>query len=278
MAAPLPPAGVKPPAEALACVPGLERGAAPRLIEPLEGGTVNDSWRVATDAGDFVLRIDGPAWRRPGVDRAREFLLHGLAAAAGLAPAIIRHAPEQGALVCEYLAGRDWSPASFEDSGALARLGARLAQLHALPAPALPRFDPLATWQAYLDQAGAGARAGADARWPGLAADAALLARAPPAIVHGDLAHGNLREAGALRLLDWEYAQVADPAWDVGCVLSYYPAARARRGPLLAAAGLAGADAAGRVAAARRCHDALAWAWQQARQAGAGARAPRSAN
>ncbi|MFO1410369.1 MAG: hypothetical protein U1F06_08340 [Steroidobacteraceae bacterium] len=50
---------------------------------PLPDGTVNDVYRVETAAGCFVLRVDGPAWRRPGVDRGREAQLHAVAAAAG---------------------------------------------------------------------------------------------------------------------------------------------------------------------------------------------------
>ncbi len=61
-----------PPAWALACVPGLEHGEPPRALMPLAGGSVNQVFRVDSGSGRFVLRLDGAAWRRPGVDRTRE--------------------------------------------------------------------------------------------------------------------------------------------------------------------------------------------------------------
>jgi thiamine kinase len=268
MAAPLPPAApLSPPAAALACVPGLESGAAPLRCGRLAGGTVNDSWRVASAAGDFVLRLDGPAWRRPGVDRDRESTLHGLAAAAGLAPRIVARDGARGVLVTEYLEGRDFTPADLADAAQLRRLAERLAQLHALPAPRLPRFDPLALFHRYLGAAGDEDRRVGERMQAGLQRDAGQLA-AGACIVHGDLVHSNLRSGSDLWLLDWEYAQVADPAWDIGCLLAYYPPSAAHLPLLLAASGLA--SAALRVQAAARLHAALGWAWHRARGEAAG--------
>lgn len=275
MAAPLPPAAaLSPPPAALALVPGLARGAPPLRCESLAGGTVNDSWRVATHAGEFVLRVDGAAWRRPGVDRARESALHGLAAAAGLAPRIVAQDRALGVLVCEYLEGRDFTADDMGDPAQLRRLAERLARLHALPAPRLPAFDPLALFDAYLGAAGAPGAPGtagslqAASLRDGVARDALLLGPEaatgrPPSVVHGDLVHGNVRAGASLWFVDWEYAQVADPAWDVGCLLAYYPQATPHLPLMLAASGLDGAIE--RVRAAARLHAALGWAWHRAR-------------
>jgi thiamine kinase-like enzyme len=254
-----------PPAAALAAVPGLAAGARPLACERLAGGTVNDSWLVQTGAGRFVLRLDGAAWRRPGVERGRELLLHERAAAAGLAPRILRSLPQQGVLVCEYLPGADWLAEDLADPAHLMQLGERLAMLHALPAPQLPVFAPLAIFDDYL------ARCAPQARAEGGALRAALAqaqrqveaAARVPCIVHGDLVHTNLRSGAALWLLDWEYAQVGDPAWDLGCVLAYYPGALAWLEPMLAAAQLPGAAAG--VLAAAEVYRLLTWAWHRAR-------------
>ena len=119
---------VQPAAAALAWVPGVREGVAPLRIEALLGGSVNESWRVDTDQGRFVLRIDGPSWRRPGVDREREQLLHEAAARGGLAPRLLLRAAAEGVQVCEYLEGRSWTPADFLQPMQLRRLGERLAQ------------------------------------------------------------------------------------------------------------------------------------------------------
>jgi aminoglycoside phosphotransferase (APT) family kinase protein len=254
-----------PSAAALAAVPGLGQGEAPLVCRRLPGGTVNDSWRVETLAGRYVLRVDGPAWRRPGVDRRRELVLHGLAAAAGLAPPIVRALPEQGLLVCEFLPGADWAEGDFDDRARLVQLGGRLRALHALPAPQLAGFDPATILADYLARADDLARAQGAALGEALAGACRRVQGAgrQPAIIHGDLVHTNLRAGRELWLIDWEYAQVGDPAWDLGCILAYYPAAHAHLGPLLAAAGLAGAREA--VLAASYVYAVLSWAWHRAR-------------
>jgi thiamine kinase len=272
----VPPAGAvkQPPAAALACVPGLEAGAAPRAVLPLPDGSVNDVYRVDTRLGSFVLRVDGPAWRRPGVDREREALLHAIAAQAGLAPRIVLRRPELGVLVTEYLPGATWSPADFADAGRLAQLGECLARLHALTVPAVAPFEPLVLADAYFAAARQGARApaaedlavAAQVR-ERLAAAAARVAAAhrPATLVHGDLIHSNLLQGGRLWLLDFEYAQRTDPLYDAGCVLAYYPAAQRVVGALLAAAYPGIKVDSGELAAATTVHRALGWLWHLAR-------------
>jgi Ser/Thr protein kinase RdoA (MazF antagonist) len=263
-----------PPAAALACVPGLEEGAAPRALVPLPDGTVNDVYRVDTAAGRFVLRVDGPAWRRPGVDRGREALLHAAAAAAGLAPRIVRQVPERGVLVTEYLPGAMWTPADFRRGAQLARLGERLGALHALAIPPVAPFDPLGLADAYLAAAQRRVPVPAPADGARAALVRARLAAAvqriadagrPAALVHGDLIHTNLLQGERLWLLDFEYAQRADPVYDAGCVLAYYPAARPALRELLATAFPGRRVPPGELEAAALVHRALAWLWHLAR-------------
>lgn len=270
MAAPVPTAGALngPPAWALARVPGLEQGATARRIERLGGGTVNEVYRVDSAAGRFVLRLDGAAWRRPGVDRARELVLHRAAAAGGLAPALVDAAPEsQGLLIMEYLEGRSWGSPDYDDVHALRRLGERLYALHRLPAPAIDAFDPWQVAQAYVRQIDA-TRAGAlEEPLQRLEALGAELRAgyAAMTVVHGDLWQGNVLQGARLWLLDWEYAQLSDPLMDVACVLAYYPGAERYRAELAAAAGF-DAHALERTLSARvYVYRALAWLWRLAR-------------
>lgn len=257
-----------PPDWALARVPGLERGESARRMERLGGGTVNEVYRVDSAAGSFVLRLDGAAWRRPGVDRARELLLHRAAAAAGLAPGLVAAAPEaQGLLIMEYLEGRLWESCDYGDLDALHRLGERLYALHRLPAPAIDAFDPWQVAQAYverIDRARSGELAAPLQRLQAVCTELRS-EHAGLCVVHGDLWQGNVLQGSRLWMLDWEYAQLTDPLMDVACVLAYYPAAERYRAELAAAAGLdaraLGPALSGRVYLYR----ALAWLWHLAR-------------
>ncbi len=272
-----PSAGASPPAAALALIPGLESGAAPLLVERLEGGLVNDSWRIDSAQGRFALRVDGPVAQRPGVDRMRERTLHDSAARAGFAPRALLWDEAAGVQVREFLDGRVWAGHELQDAAQLRRLGARLAQLHALEPPAaVARFDPGACAQQYLRLIEA---SGASAAVPAAvaaavrgAAEAVASRGRSPSIVHGDLTHANLLDGGRLWLLDWEYAQVADAVYDAACVLAYCPQARSQAAQLLEAAGLAGADADGSLDEAIRVYEGLTWLWHRAR--GTGVRAP----
>jgi aminoglycoside phosphotransferase (APT) family kinase protein len=263
-----------PPGWALERVPGLEGGELPRLLAPLPGGSVNRVYRIDSAAGRFVLRLNGAAWRRPGVDRARELLLHGAAAAGGIAPPIVHAAPElDGLLIMEYCDGQVWDPEQFGNVQALGRLGERLAALHRLPVPEVAAFDPLAIAYAYVQSIDAqpGAPYGAADRAAVLAQlerRCALLARSEAsthAIVHGDLAAGNLLQGERLWLLDWEYAQRAHPALDLACVLAYYPQAAAQRREFAAAAGLDAPADGELLRAGEYVYRALTWLWHLAR-------------
>jgi aminoglycoside phosphotransferase (APT) family kinase protein len=269
MAASVPPAGLNaPPGWALALVPGLEHGASAQRIERLGGGTVNEVYRVDSRAGRFVLRLDGEAWRRPGVDRARELALHRTAAAAGLAPRLVHAAPElRGLLVMDYLEGRLWDSADYADRQALRLLGERLYALHRLPAPAIAAFDPWQVAQDYVRQIADAPAGELELPLQRLAALSAELRSADAAtrVVHGDLWQGNLLQGSQLWLLDWEYAQVTDPLMDVACVLAYYPVAEPHRAELAAAAGF-DAHVLGRALSDRvYAYRVLAWLWHLAR-------------
>ena len=275
MAAPVPAAGTlsTPPAWALARVPGLAQGANALRIERLGGGTVNHVYRVDSAAGRFVLRLDGAAWRRPGVDRARELVLHSAAAAGGLAPELLHAAPEaHGLLVMQYLDGCLWTAADYADRAALRRLGERLYALHSLPVPAVARFDPWQVALAYVRQIDArpDRAVPAEAHTIALQRLRAACAQLPldagaDSVVHGDLWQGNLLQGTRLWLLDWEYAQVSDPLMDLACVLAYYPAAERHTTELAAAAGI-GPGALGQSLSLRiYVYRALSWLWHLVR-------------
>ena len=272
MAAPIPPATALsgPPDWALARIPGLESGARARRIERLGGGTVNQVYRVDSAAGRFVLRLDGPAWRRPGVDRARELILHRAAATVGVAPALLAAAPEdRGLLVMEFVPGRLWDGADYTNVDALRRLGERLYVLHRLPPPAIEAFDPWRVAQAYVRQIEAAHAHALERPLRRLQALSAELRTgdATMTVVHGDLWQGNLLQASNSRLwlLDWEYAQLSDPLMDVACVLAYYPAAERYRAELAAAAGIDARVLGAELSARVYIYRALSWLWHLAR-------------
>jgi aminoglycoside phosphotransferase (APT) family kinase protein len=267
----MPADGLQPlPAAALARVPGCEAGAAPEELTLLGGGPANASYRIVTRRGAFVVRMHAAQSALLGVDRAREALLHAHAARAGLAPALIASDPGGAFLITEFVPGRVWEASDMGEPAALARLGERLRTLHGLPAPEVAGFDPAALVQRHVARIAAADPADGSALAPWLKRAGAILEACRASgrsacLVHNDLHHANVLCAGsALYLLDWEYAAVTDPLFDLACLLAYYPPAARHASLLLEASGLAAPGAARELADLTWVYVLLSYLWYRA--------------
>ena len=251
-------------------IPGCAGGEAPLSVQLLRGGrNVNRNLRIDTRAGRFVLRQRIEEGPRPGADSLREVACHRAAAAAGVAPAVLDAAPDGGWILMDYIEGGTWTPMQLQSAEGLRTLGARLQRLHAITPPKdVAAFDPgsIATGQARAilerDPAAAAQVDTLVARTQQLAVDCAALA-ATPVTTHGDLDAGNL--VGPVPMLvDWEYAQLADPVYDLACLCVYYPDLRLRGGELLGATGIADADGIVRLRLYTELFDSLNRLWEKA--------------
>jgi thiamine kinase len=209
------------------CVPGS--GAV--QIDRLGSGLVNRSYRVRRDGKLFSLRIAAPRPGELGLDRGWECRVLERAAGAGLAPAVERCEPRAGILVTRWVEGSSWGVDQASSPDNLAKIALLARRVHAMPVPERPRIVSPAQWVAFyrraLGRRGAGPQAGG--RDPRRAAtDVVALAmldtagaEAAPALCHGDLHVHNLllvpdgTPGGAPVVLDWEYAHVSDPWWDL---------------------------------------------------------------
>jgi aminoglycoside phosphotransferase (APT) family kinase protein len=258
------------PASILRRVPGCAEGEAPLRIQLLHGGRkVNRNLRIDTRAGRFVLRQriwEGP---RPGADSLREVACQRTAAAAGVAPAVLDAASDGSWILMDYVEGGMWTPPRLQTPEGLRTLGACLQRLHATtPPPGLAAFDPMSIAtgqaQAILDRDPAAAEQVDTliARTQQLAVECAAYAAAP-VTTHGDLTASNL--IGPIPMLvDWEYAQLADPVYDLACLSIYYPGLRQRGAELLDAAGIADANATVRLRLQAELFESLNRLWEQA--------------
>jgi len=258
------------PASVLRRIPGCAGGEAPLSVQLLHGGrNVNRNLRIDTRVGRFVLRQrirEGP---RPGADPLREVACHRAAAAAGVAPAVLDAAPDCSWILMDYVEGGMWTPPQLQAPEGLRTLGACLQRLHAITPPkGLGAFDPVSivTGQAQAiferDPTAAAQVNALLARTRQLAVDCAAFA-VTPVITHGDLNAGNLIGHVPM-LVDWEYAQLADPAYDLACLSVYYPGLLLRGEELLATAGITDADGAVRLRLHAQLFDSLNRLWEQA--------------
>ncbi len=207
------------PDEALRLTGGFTRGA--RIVRRLHASPVKQCYLVERRRERFVLRVDEPLALRLRLDRAAEAAVLNVAWRAGFAPQPIEFAPGPPALlVTRFVPGQAWSAADLRDKNRLRRLAGILRRLHEarLPGPELDLGEACARYAALAGTAEARA----------LSARAARLLRrwaeadTRPCLCHNDPLPGNVIGLRRPVLIDWEYAGVGHPLFDVAAALQHH--------------------------------------------------------
>jgi thiamine kinase-like enzyme len=181
-------------------------------VEPLGGGITNRNFKVVAGGEAFVLRIGGKDTELLGIDRGAEHAASCVAAELGLAPEVVAFVEPAGYLVTRFVEG-DVGRVDVE------RVGALLRRLH--DGPALPaRFDSFRVVEIYRATAlerGVVVPPGYD-RAKELANEIEARRAGPaPRPCHNDLLNANfIDDGGRLWIVDWEYAGMGDPFFDLG--------------------------------------------------------------
>jgi thiamine kinase-like enzyme len=179
-------------------------------------GLTNRSFLLRRGDERAVLRLSGPGTERY-IDRLAELHNHAVAAALGIAPEIILADPD--CLVTRYVEGaQGLAPESFREPAVIDAVGGLLARLHRSGRQFRGRMELFPKIDQYLALAGGGTPA---ALWrlrdlvePARAALAAHPVTWVPS--HIDPSPANfLQGRQGLFLIDWEYAAMCEPAWDL---------------------------------------------------------------
>ncbi|NEX46342.1 phosphotransferase family protein [Pseudotabrizicola algicola] len=200
----------------IADIPALAgwQGKAERL-----GGLTNRVYRL----GDAILRVPGEG-TADYIDRAAEAVAAEAAAKAGVSPTVLYNSPAKGIMVTRYIDGTTtMTPQAFRSRpGAPARAAHALRQLHHSGQTFPTRFELFAMIDDYLRLL-----SGKDVTLPqgyhAVVAEAgavrSALARNPAPLVpcHCDPLCENFLDTGTrMWIVDWEYAGMNDPMWDLG--------------------------------------------------------------
>jgi thiamine kinase-like enzyme len=189
----------------------------------IDAGLSNYAWQVTTSGADRFVRLARAGNQQFGADLAAEAQVVSLAAAAGLAPAVVRCDPAARLLVTQWITGKYGSLGAGRTGQVIDAVAAALRQLHALvPPPGLRKVS-------FAQQAGRlQALLPVDAQGPEFAALApAVFARLDDnrealVICHHDVHARNmiLDADERLWLVDWEYAGLGDPLFDLASFAS----------------------------------------------------------
>jgi thiamine kinase-like enzyme len=185
---------------------------------PLEGGITNRNFKVSFGGSDYVVRLHGKDTDLLGISREAEQVANAAAAELGIAPAVA--ASFEGGLVTRYI-----SCASMEAPEIATRadeIGRALRRFHDSAVELPVSFSVpglLAEYGRLIAERGGDAPADYE-RARDLAAR--IVAAAPmraPRPCHNDLLAGNLvreRPSDRVMIVDWEYAGMGDPGFDLG--------------------------------------------------------------
>jgi len=196
-------------------------GAGGVQIQSMGAGLLSETYKVTRDGAAYALKVAAEHRPELGLERAWEVRVLERAGGAGLAPRLVYSDADATVVVARWVSGRPWASQDSTLAANIRSIAALLRRVHALAVPAPPRaVDPL-QWIAIYSTALA--KRSAPPGNPALrtaAVDRAQQIAEPPLVAgvvcHSDLHAMNLiRGAESLILLDWEYAHVADPMWDL---------------------------------------------------------------
>jgi thiamine kinase-like enzyme len=191
----------------------------PIAIEPLSGGMTNHNFLVRSATGRYVARVCQPL-PHLGIDRRNEAVCHEIAAALGIAPALVHR--DDDLLISRWIDGRSLAAADLRDGRQRSRVIALLQCLQmawdTLEGEIL-YFSPFQTIRTYARTAAA-LGAGLPKDLPSTLEDMRLRSRAIapffPVLCHNDLLAANLIDDGVrLWLVDWEFGGIGHPLFDL---------------------------------------------------------------
>lgn len=183
-------------------------------------GLVNETYRVTRAGRCYALRVAVADAIDLCLDRGWECRVLERAAAAGIGPAIERCDPKRGILVARWTEGRPMVREQIASPPSLDAIASLLRRIQSMAVPEQPRVMSPGEWAAHylraLAERGGCAPADLCRMLEAKLAELGQLAAAAGVLCHSDLHVENLIEsAHGLVALDWEYAHLSEPFWDL---------------------------------------------------------------
>lgn len=218
-------------------VPALRGLRLEQIATPL-GGLSNSNYRLDLPDGSLVLRVPRSNSGPFRIDRQDEVKAACFAGMVGIGPPVL-YANPQGVMLTRFMeAAKPMSIEAYQsDPSSVQRIGHVVAQLHRFDLRFKRRFDPFQIIDAYRaeGQRRSHGLPGLPARLEAAVEEARAQVMASSVLLvpsHCDLVPENGLDTGSrMFLIDWEYARMNDPAWDLAylCVEGGFDAARAHQ-------------------------------------------------
>ncbi len=186
-------------------------------VEPLSGGITNANYFVDLGDEQVVLRLSGEHTDLLGINRRHETSANNLASSIGVAPEVLLFLEDEHVLVTRFLPGRPIPPEEIRSEPMLGAVASTLRHLHGAGVIDAV-FDPFSIVRTYHETA---TSRGVEEPFDFSAATNVLdeISAVRPfrasAFCHNDYLNGNFIFDGRVRIVDWEYAGMGDPFFDL---------------------------------------------------------------
>jgi thiamine kinase len=207
----------------------------PVFIRPLPGGLTNKNFLIKADNRQLVLRINSPISAALSLNRSAESQALQLADSAGLCAPIIHYDPQHQYLLSRYLHGNQWH---INDPAALPRLAQLLRSIHQLPHTdtVLNIADKAASYWRSIDKNSifVGQLLTLQDQVTALI-ESDTIKYGENCLCHNDLLAENLiqSEDGKLYAIDWEYAAMANPFYELAVIVEGHDLSKSQQKLLL---------------------------------------------
>ncbi|MFN8215260.1 MAG: phosphotransferase [Solirubrobacterales bacterium] len=192
-------------------------------LEALGGGYLHDSLVVTHPEGRSVYKALNTALEEFAAPPIAEIVANTRSAGeTGVGARVIAEFPAVPAVLLEYVDGEPLEIEDVRSPETLVRVVDAARKLHETAAPFASRFDGFEwfdRWRSLCLQRGYEEPTEGAVLAAGMERIRAALSADRPAQVpcHGDLLPGNILDTVAgIRLIDYDYAGMAEPAWDLG--------------------------------------------------------------
>lgn len=186
---------------------------------PLTGGITNENFRIEVNGDVFVLRIPGVDTELLGIVRATECAVSQAVGKIGIGPEVFYVIEPEGYLVTSFIEGKQPLPDELGQPQNIRRVADAIRRVHEIDS--IPEtFSP---FRVVEDSAKIARQYKVD--FPDnfgwlieqMNAAETALQKSPftPQLCHNDLLNANFLDDGQIRVLDWEYAGMGDPVFDL---------------------------------------------------------------
>jgi thiamine kinase-like enzyme len=192
-------------------------------VRPLEGGITNRNYRVNFGGDEYVVRLPGKDTNLLGIDREAERVATSKAAELGIGPKVAAMFQDPPCLVTCFVEGRELTSEELREPGVLAEVAHGLRAFHESGLELPTTFNVYDVVQEYAEVARSRGAELPEAFHESLERAGEIVSAVrddpehEPRPNHDDLLAANFLHTGDhVVIVDWEYAGMGDPFFDLG--------------------------------------------------------------